>query len=47
MAEDRSLRENRLALLRSIAGLFLRVGDFSEIILAGDPAAAARERRKG
>ncbi|PYS95236.1 MAG: glycine--tRNA ligase subunit beta [Acidobacteria bacterium] len=47
MAEDRSLRENRLALLRSIAGLFLRVGDFSEIILAGDPAATARERRKG
>jgi glycyl-tRNA synthetase beta chain len=38
MAEDTRLRDNRLGLLQSIAGLFLRVGDFSEIVVEGDPA---------
>ncbi len=33
MAEDREVRDNRLALLQSLAGLFLRVGDFSEIVV--------------
>jgi glycyl-tRNA synthetase beta chain len=41
MAEDRSLRQNRLALLQDIAGLFMKVGDFSEIVVAGEPAVAA------
>ncbi len=31
MADDRPLRENRLALLKSIAGLFNRMADFSKI----------------
>lgn len=33
MAEDRKLRGNRLALLSAIDGLFLRVGDFTEIVV--------------
>lgn len=41
MAEDARLRDNRLGLLQAIAGLFLRVGDFSEIAVEGDPAARA------
>lgn len=44
MAEEAALRENRLALLESIASLFLRVGDFSEIVLEGEPAGAAVRR---
>jgi glycyl-tRNA synthetase beta chain len=31
MAEDASVRRNRLALLTAIAGLFRRVGDFSKM----------------
>ena len=42
MAEDRRLRDNRLAILRSIGALFLRVGDFSEIVVQGETAAPAR-----
>lgn len=41
LAEDRILRQNRLALLQAIAALFLRVGDFSEIVVEGEPAGAA------
>jgi glycyl-tRNA synthetase beta chain len=44
LAEDRSLRDNRLALLQSIAALFLRVGDFSEIVVEGEPAGTAARR---
>ncbi len=44
MAEDPALRANRLALLRSIGELFTRVGDFSEIVLEGEPAGAAPRR---
>ncbi len=40
MADDRRLRANRLALLQTIAALLLRVADFSEIVLEGQPAAA-------
>jgi glycyl-tRNA synthetase beta chain len=36
LAEDRALRENRTALLRAIASLFLQVADFSEIALTSD-----------
>ena len=42
MAEDRRLRGNRLAILRSIGSLFLRVGDFSEIIVQPEAVAPAR-----
>ena len=38
MADDERLRDNRLGLLQSIARLFLRVGDFSEIVVEGEPA---------
>ncbi len=41
MAEDRALRDNRLALLAAVGGLFLRIGDFSEIVQEGEPAARA------
>ena len=41
MAEESDLRANRLALLQRLAGLFLRVGDFSEIVTEG-PASAGR-----
>jgi glycyl-tRNA synthetase beta chain len=44
MAEDTRLRDNRLGLLDSIAGLFLRVGDFSEIVVDGESAKAAAPR---
>lgn len=47
LAEDRGLRQNRLALLQAIATLFLRVGDFSEIAVAGEPAGGATQRRSG
>ena len=42
MAEDRRLRANRLALLQGIAGLFQRVGDFSELVVAPDPGGVQR-----
>jgi glycyl-tRNA synthetase beta subunit len=32
MAEDRKLRENRLALLKRLRGLFLRVADLSQLV---------------
>lgn len=38
MTEDTRLRDARLDLLRSMAGLFLRVGDFSEMVIEGEPA---------
>jgi glycyl-tRNA synthetase beta chain len=41
LAEDRSLRDNRVALLQEIAALFLAVADFSE--LGAAPAAAHKE----
>ena len=44
MAEDARLRENRLGLLQALARLFLRVGDFSEIVVAGEPAATPSRR---
>jgi glycyl-tRNA synthetase beta chain len=47
MAEERALRENRLALLQAMAALFLRVGDFSEIALEGEPAGAGARRASG
>jgi glycyl-tRNA synthetase beta chain len=39
MDKDARLRDNRLGLLQAIARLFLRVGDFSEIVVEGEPAA--------
>jgi glycyl-tRNA synthetase beta chain len=47
MAEDARLRDNRLGLLATLARLFLRVGDFSEIVVAGEPAAPSRRARAG
>ena len=46
MAEDRALRENRVALLRSIAALFLQVADLSEIATSSDKAAVAEGARR-
>jgi glycyl-tRNA synthetase beta chain len=46
MADDPRLRENRIGLLQSMARLFLRVGDFSEIVVEGEPAATARPRHR-
>lgn len=45
MAEDPRLRNNRLGLLRGIAGLFLRVADFSEIAVESGPVAGAARPR--
>ncbi|OLC53806.1 MAG: hypothetical protein AUH92_05140 [Acidobacteria bacterium 13_1_40CM_4_69_4] len=45
MAEDRRLRDNRLGILQSIGALFLRVGDFSEIVVEGETAPPARATR--
>jgi glycyl-tRNA synthetase beta chain len=47
MDEDPVLRRNRLALLASIGDLLTRVGDFSEIVLEGEPAAAPARRPEG
>ena len=33
MAEDVNLKNNRIALLRSLSSLFERVADYSEIVL--------------
>jgi len=44
MAPEAAVRAARLALLKSIADLFLRVGDFSEIVLEGEPVAVKRAR---
>jgi glycyl-tRNA synthetase beta chain len=46
MAPEAAVRAARLALLQSIADLFLRVGDFSEIVLLGEPAAVAAKRAR-
>ncbi len=46
MAPEPAVRAARLALLQSIADLFLRVGDFSEIVLEGEPAATAAKRTR-
>lgn len=46
LAEDAALRENRIALLRSIAALFLQVGDLSEIATSSDKAAEAEGARR-
>ncbi|MDP3947498.1 MAG: glycine--tRNA ligase subunit beta, partial [bacterium] len=35
MTEDRAIRENRLSLLAKIQGLFLKVADFSKIVVEG------------
>jgi len=45
LVEDRRLRDNRLALLRSIGDLFLRVGDFSAIVVEGTPAETGAARK--
>ena len=53
MAEDPLLRASRLGLLKAIAALFVRVGDFSEIVVEQEPtgpaggAAAASRREAG
>jgi len=44
LAEDRDLRGNRVALLRSIAVLFLQVADFSEIATSFDRPAPEGEK---
>lgn len=36
MAKDKSLRNNRLALLREVERLFLKVADFSKIVIEGE-----------
>ena len=46
MAEDTRVRDNRLGLLQALARLFLRVGDFSEIVVAGEAAATASRRAR-
>jgi len=46
MAEDARLRDNRLGLLATVARLFLRGGDFSEIVVAGEPAATPSRRAR-
>jgi glycyl-tRNA synthetase beta chain len=46
LAEDPVLRENRIALLRSIAALFLQVGDLSEIATSSDRTAEADGARR-
>ena len=45
MVEDRAVRHNRLALLQELAALFLKVGDFSEIVLEGESVAPVRRAR--
>jgi glycyl-tRNA synthetase beta chain len=47
MVEDSRLRDNRLGLLQALARLFLRVGDFSEIVVAGEPAVTTAGRAGG
>ncbi|MFQ5878123.1 MAG: glycine--tRNA ligase subunit beta [Acidobacteriota bacterium] len=46
MSEERAERENRLALLQSIAALFLEVVDLSEVAVEGEPVAAAASGRR-
>jgi glycyl-tRNA synthetase beta chain len=36
MAEDKSTRQNRLALLQAIRGLFLRMADYSRVVVEGE-----------
>jgi glycyl-tRNA synthetase beta chain len=45
LTEDEAVRDNRLGLLRSMADLFLSVGDFSELIPEAEPAESARRNR--
>jgi glycyl-tRNA synthetase beta chain len=47
MADDPIMRENRLALLQSIASLFTKVGDFSEITVDSEPVPLATPRSRG
>jgi len=42
MSDEARLRDNRLGLLQALARLFLRVGDFSEIAVATEPARTPR-----
>jgi glycyl-tRNA synthetase beta chain len=42
MTEDPAARGNRVALLRRLGDLFLRLADFSEIVVDGEPAAPSR-----
>ncbi len=46
MAEDRRLRDNRLAILHSIGSLFLRIGDFSEIVVQRETSPSTRANAK-
>ena len=39
MAEDKKIRQNRLALLQSIQKLLLRVADYSQVVVEGEKAA--------
>jgi glycyl-tRNA synthetase beta chain len=36
MAEDRLVRENRLALLQAIGGLLLEIADFTRVVVEGE-----------
>jgi glycyl-tRNA synthetase beta chain len=45
LVDDRRLRDNRLALLQSIGDLFLRIGDFSAIVVERAPAETGPARR--
>jgi glycyl-tRNA synthetase beta chain len=45
MAKEPDLRQNRLALLGAVSGLFLRIGDFSEIVQEGETVAARSRGR--
>jgi glycyl-tRNA synthetase beta chain len=42
MSEDARVRANRLALLQDLADLFLRVADFSEIVIEGEGGGSRR-----
>ncbi|MEE8194828.1 MAG: glycine--tRNA ligase subunit beta [Candidatus Bipolaricaulota bacterium] len=49
MAEEVSIRQNRLGFLSALAGLFYRIGDLSKVVTTGDsretnPASAQEER---
>jgi hypothetical protein len=45
MAEDRAVRKNRIALLQTIAALFMGVADLSEIAAPAAAAPGARRAR--
>jgi glycyl-tRNA synthetase beta chain len=46
MSDDRAARESRLALLQEVAALFLKVGDFSEIVVEGATGTPAARRTR-